>query len=103
LYGAELDLQNEKVAIVKNPINQNLDNAEYVIFDIETTGLFNEYDEIIEFGAIKVKNSTIVDSIDFFIKPSKPLPAKIKELTHISDSMLENQIGIKEGLKKIID
>jgi DNA polymerase-3 subunit alpha (Gram-positive type) len=41
-----------------------LNDAEYVIFDIETTGLFNDFDEITEFGAIKIKNGVVVEKVD---------------------------------------
>jgi DNA polymerase-3 subunit alpha (Gram-positive type) len=63
-YGLECNLINRNIDIVKNPHEQNLNNAEYVIFDIETTGLNNEYDEITEFGAIKVKNGVILEEVD---------------------------------------
>lgn len=102
LYGVEVDKLDREVKIVINPSNQNISDASYVVFDLETTGLFNEFEDIIEFGAVKVKNGMIVDTIDMFIKPSKPLPSKIVELTHITDSMLEDAKPIKQALKEII-
>ena len=42
---------------------------DYVLFDIETTGLDPHFDEIIEVGAIKVKNGDVVDSFQSLIKP----------------------------------
>jgi DNA polymerase-3 subunit alpha (Gram-positive type) len=63
-YGLECNVINRQIDIVINPHEQDLNNNEYVIFDIETTGLNNEYDEITEFGAIKVKNGMIIDEVD---------------------------------------
>lgn len=42
----------------------------YTIIDIETTGLDARYDQIIEIGALKVENGSIVDKFESFIKPN---------------------------------
>jgi DNA polymerase-3 subunit alpha (Gram-positive type) len=63
-YGLECNVINRNIEIVSNPKGQDLINNEYVIFDIETTGLNNEFDEITEFGAIKVKNGMIISEVD---------------------------------------
>jgi DNA polymerase-3 subunit alpha (Gram-positive type) len=64
IYGAELDVSERDICIVKNSISQSLEHGEYVIFDIETTGLVNEFDELIEFGAVKIKDGAILDQVD---------------------------------------
>ena len=61
---------------------------DYVLVDIETTGLSPIYDDIIEIGAIKVKSNKIVDEYNELIKINRILPAKITELTGITDEML---------------
>ncbi|OFV69141.1 exonuclease domain-containing protein [Acetobacterium wieringae] len=43
---------------------------EFVVVDIETTGLSPVYDSIIEVSALKVKNNQIVDSFTSLAKPS---------------------------------
>jgi DNA polymerase-3 subunit alpha (Gram-positive type) len=103
IYGYEFNMLDKQINVVINPIDAKLTDVEYVIFDIETTGLCNEYDEIIEFGAIKVKQNQIIDSIDFFIKPTKPVPLKITQLTNITNDQLKDAIGIKIGLKQIVN
>ncbi|MDE6476948.1 MAG: hypothetical protein K2L48_01965 [Mycoplasmoidaceae bacterium] len=102
IYGVEVDKLDKQIQLVLNPTKQKISEATYVVFDLETTGLFNEYEDIIEFGAVKVQNGMIVDTIDMFIKPSKPLPSKIVELTHITDAMLEDAKNIKQALKEIV-
>jgi DNA polymerase-3 subunit alpha (Gram-positive type) len=89
--------------LVQNPTNASINDSEYVIFDIETTGLVNEYDEIIEFGGVKVKNGLITDRIDFFIKPKHEIPFHIMQMTHITQEMVENGYSIVSGLKKIVE
>lgn len=44
--------------------------SEYVVLDVETTGLDFEYDELIEVSALKVENDEIKDSFTSLIKPS---------------------------------
>ena len=42
----------------------------YVCFDLETTGLSPERDEIIEIGAVKVVEGKGVDRFMHFVKPN---------------------------------
>lgn len=44
----------------------------YVAFDIETTGLNPEHNEIIEIGALKVREGKVVDRFIRFIDPGRP-------------------------------
>ena len=67
-------------------LNKFIDD--YVLVDIETTGLSPIYDDIIEIGAIKVQNNKMVDEFSQLIKINRILPQKITELTGITDSML---------------
>lgn len=64
--------------------------SEYVVFDIETTGLDTNYDEIIEIGALKVKDEKIIDKFSYLIKPTRPIDEFITELTGITNEMVEN-------------
>ncbi|MBU3183257.1 exonuclease domain-containing protein [Clostridium estertheticum] len=58
---------------------------EYIIVDIETTGFSVDYCNIIEIGAVKIKNGNIGDSFHTFIKQDTPIPPFIKHLTGISN------------------
>ncbi|MBE5741353.1 MAG: hypothetical protein E7351_02375 [Clostridiales bacterium] len=62
----------------------------YVVFDLETTGLEANKDEIIEIGACKIENGRISETFSTFVKPSRHIPKEITELTGIDDSMVEN-------------
>jgi DNA polymerase-3 subunit alpha (Gram-positive type) len=98
-----MDVQPSEIKCVDNIKDIPLKNSEYVVFDIETTGLYACNDDIIEFGAIKLKNNVVIDRIDLFIKPSKIVTDKILSMTHISNEMLKNGKDIKEALKIIVD
>jgi len=87
LYGMEAYLVDDVEEIVKKDKGQSLDAAS-VVFDIETTGFDKENDKIIEIGAVKVVNGEITERYSTFINPKVPIPARIEELTHISDEMV---------------
>ena len=55
LYGMEAYLVDDLKGIVTNPKKQSLD-AEFVVFDIETTGFSPLTCKIIEIGAVLVEN-----------------------------------------------
>ncbi len=103
LYGCEMNMVDDKLTYIFNPSDIVLNNATYVVFDFETTGLSARYDTVIEFGAVKYKDGLITDSIDILIDPEKPLSKTIIELTHITDEMLKGQLKMKEALKIIKD
>ena len=72
--------------------------SNYVLFDIETTGLDSEYDEIIEIGAIKVENYKTIDEFHSLIKPENEIDEFITDLTGITNEMVENAPDIVDVL-----
>ena len=101
LYGTELTLIDDSVNIVLRPSDLKLLETTYVVFDLETTG-FNAggADSIIEIGAVKINNGEIIDRFDELINPGRKLPAKITELTNITDEMLEGKDNEENTVKK---
>lgn len=75
----------------------------YVVFDIETTGLDPEFDEIIEIGAVKIKDGIKIDTFNSLIKPEYEIDEFITELTGITNGMVENAPSIDEVLPKFMD
>ena len=88
LYGAELNVVDVEANIVFKNKEYNLFDQEYVVYDTETTGLNSGTDQMIEIGAVKVKNDEIIDRFDELIACPHPLPKIITELTNITDEML---------------
>ena len=64
---------------------------EYVVFDVETTGLDASNDEIIEIGAIRVGRGVESGRFHVLIRPSGRIPKKVVELTGITDDLLQAQ------------
>lgn len=62
---------------------------DYVLVDIETTGLSPQTDDIIEIGAVKVKNNKIVEEYSSLLKIGHSVPRYITNITGITTAMLE--------------
>ena len=77
--------------------------TDYVLFDIETTGLDSECDEIIEIGALKVRNTTVVNQFHSLIKPKHSIDEFITELTGITNEMVKDAPSIKDVLPLFAD
>ena len=99
IYGTEAYMVDEKLEYIMNPSDIELNQASYCVFDFETTGLSARYDKIIEFGAVKVKDGLIIDSMDLFIDPEMELSELTTNLTHITTDMVRGKTKIKEALK----
>lgn len=100
--GLQTNFIDSDVSILKNYYNLPVENRDFVIFDIETTGLSNFRDKIIEFGAVKIHNGEIVDVFEEFVNPQEPLSAFTTELTSITDDMVVNADTIDIVLPKFL-
>ena len=76
----------------------------YVVFDLETTGLYaDKGDSIIEIGAVKMKNGKIVDRFDTFVNPNVKLSSEIISITGITDEMLDGAPNEDDAVKTFIN
>ena len=77
--------------------SMKLTDITYVVFDLETTGLYpNSGDSIIEIGAVKIKDGNIIDRYDELVYPSKLLSEDIIKITGITNEMLAEKRKEKE-------
>ena len=101
--GCELNMVNDELTIVRNVTDDVLDDLTYIVFDLETTGLSCYFDHMIEFGAVKMKNQTIIDRKQLFIKPPVPIPAYITAKTNITNDMVRNALPFKDAADDILE
>jgi predicted DnaQ family exonuclease/DinG family helicase len=73
----------------------------FVALDIETTGLDFKENEIIEIGAVKYIGNQKKETFSCFLRIQTKLPLFIKQLTHITDEMLNTGKTLKEALKEL--
>ncbi|MDD6481098.1 MAG: PolC-type DNA polymerase III [Lachnospiraceae bacterium] len=102
IYGVEAYLVDDIKGIVTDSRGQSL-QEDYVVFDLETTGFSPESNRIIEIGAVKVQNGSIVDRFSTFVNPQVPIPFRIEQLTSINDSMVLDAPVIEEILPKFME
>ncbi|QBQ07907.1 DNA polymerase III subunit alpha (PolC) [Spiroplasma gladiatoris] len=104
IYGSEIVVIEDDYWVVKNPKNQKLRESKFVVFDLETTGLSPEFDEIIEFGAnVYDYAKGTSKKYDILIKPKKPVSSFTTELTNITNEMLEDKNSIEIEFKNIME
>jgi DNA polymerase-3 subunit alpha (Gram-positive type) len=102
IYGVEGYFVDDMKDFITNSHGQALD-SDYVVFDIETTGLNPKKCQIIEIGAVKISNGEIVDRFSEFINPQVPIPYDITQLTSITDDMVINAPTIDVILPQFLD
>ncbi len=103
LYGVEFNMYDPEFTIVHNVQNMSIEDATYVSFDLETTGLSVVHDGITEFGAVKIRNGEVVDRLQFFVNPQKPIPSQISQLTNITNAMVKDEMPIEQRLEQILE
>lgn len=99
LYGVEANLVDDGVPIAYEEQDRDLEEASYIVFDVETTGLSAVYDKIIELAAVKIKSGEIIDRFESFANPHQPLSQTTIDLTGITEDMVKDAPEIEEVLK----
>lgn len=67
------------------------EQASFVAFDTETTGIDIEKDRVVEIGAIKFDRSGIISRMNVLINPSMPIPPDASKVNNITDEMLQDK------------
>lgn len=99
LYGIESYEVNNDEKIFRGTDKRELTD-EIICFDLETTGTNPNEDRIIEIGAVKLRDLEVVDKLDIFVNPERPIPEFISNLTHITDDMVKDGASEREALLK---
>ena len=75
----------------------------YVVIDIETSGINPDQDEIIRLSALKIVSGETTDEFSAFVKPRKPLSAEVERLTGITNKSLEDKRSINVVLPDFLE
>ena len=78
-------------------------DAEFVAFDIETTGLNAQTDRMTEIGAVIFSGGEIRGEFNTFVDPQMPIPANITELTGIRNSDVAGAPLEDEAMRRFLE
>ena len=76
---------------------------DFVVLDLETTGLSVKEDQILEIGAVKVQGGEVTASYETFVNPGRKVPERITELTGIRDEMIANAPDVETAVRGFLD
>lgn len=80
--------------------NKKMMSDDYVVIDVETTGMSAVGDSLIEVAALRIKNGKAVEEFSKLIKIDDVIPAEICNLTGINDALLEREGECEEDVLK---
>ncbi len=96
-------INDDRYRITLTDDDIDLNNATYVVFDLETSGFSVTYNEIIEIGAVKIKDGVIIDQFSSFVQPRRRISHVITNITEITNDDLANAPTIEVVLPKFVD
>ena len=71
-------------------LSLKIEQAEFCVLDVETTGLSPRTNNIIEIGIVKISNLKIVDKFQSLINPARNIPYYISNITGITNDEVFN-------------
>lgn len=75
----------------------------YTVIDLEMTGLAAKVDQIIEIGAVKVRDGKIVDTYGTLVNPKTVIPPKVTELTGITTDMVKSAKDLDLAMEEFLE
>lgn len=99
--GYFIDEESYRIALTDESIA--FENQTFVVFDIETTGFSANFNDIIEIGAVKIKNGFVLDNFLTFVQPTRLISSKITEITNITNDDVATAPTIDTVLPKFLD
>jgi DNA polymerase-3 subunit epsilon len=88
---------------VTEPHSTSIDDATFVVVDVETTGMSPLTDRLTEIAMMKVRNGQLVDEFSTLINPLVTIPAHITALTGIDNVTVADAPPAREVARTIAD
>jgi DNA polymerase-3 subunit epsilon len=94
--------RGSSIALASVPDDPPLEQAEFVVFDLETTGLSARTSRICEIGAVRVRAFELIEDFETLVRTGMPLPGPIGALTGIRDEELRHAPGIDASIRRFL-
>ena len=91
------------VSLAEPGLDPLLEEASFVVFDLETTGLSAIRSRICELGAVRVRGLELVDSFQSLVNPRVALPEPIARLTGLREQELRRAPAVRTVLRRFLD
>ncbi|MBR5975740.1 MAG: topoisomerase DNA-binding C4 zinc finger domain-containing protein [Clostridiales bacterium] len=72
---------------------------DYVVFDLETTGLSSNYDQVVEISGVKVRNHEVVEEFSSLVNPGRHIPEVATDVNGITDDMVREAPEFRQVLQ----
>lgn len=76
---------------------------DYIVLDVETTGLKPDRDRILEIGAARVQDGKVCETYQALINTGFAVPERIQELTGITDTMRKSGRKANVVMEEFVD
>ena len=76
--------------------------SDYIMFDLETTGLSTDDDAIVEISAVKVTDGEVVDEFSTLVNPGIHIPYVASSVNGITDDMVKDAPDVEQALREFI-
>ena len=76
--------------------------SDYILFDLETTGLSTENDQVVEISALKISGGDITDEFSTLVNPGIHIPYQASSINGITDEMVKEAPDMEHALKDFI-
>jgi DNA polymerase III epsilon subunit family exonuclease len=86
-----------------NILSDHLDNATFVVVDVETTGMSPIEDRITEIAMMKVRNSVLVNEFSTLVNPLVNISHFITDLTGIDNLMVQDAPTAREIMPDVAE
>jgi len=90
------------IALVGGRSDPVLEEATFVVFDLETTGLSATRDRICEIGAVRVRGLELVDSFQSLVNPGVALPEPVARMTGLRSPELRRAPSASSVVRRFL-
>ena len=77
--------------------------ADYVVFDLETTGISPKTDEVVEISAVKVEHGKVTDEFSTLVNPKRRIPYGASRVNGITDDMVAEAPFFEQVLEEFLE